>query len=406
MTAPVFSPADILLPETVTDKWSVVACDQFTARRDYWDRVDKAVGDAPSTLRMILPEAYLGLDGEAERAAAIHSAMERYLTGGVFRTVPDSFVYVERGTSAGVRRGLVGAIDLESYDFDPASSAPVRASENTVVSRLPARVEVRRRAALELPHIMALIEDPEKTVIEPLSEKAASMSLLYDVELMEGGGHITGRRVSGADADAVSRALNALFGSKPVQIIVGDGNHSLAAAKRYWDEIKPSIPEGERASHPARFALAEVNNVYDEAIRFEAIHRVVFGCGGMRFVERFSALAAKTQGNTEYAVRWACGGFEGETKVRAQSVGGLIAAVQEMLDSAAAETGGDIDYIHGEDAARDLARSPENACFLLPAMGKGDFFATVEKGGLFPKKSFSIGHAEDKRYYMECRKIR
>ena len=223
---------------------------------------------------------------------------------------------------------------------------------------------------------------------------------------MENGGHITGRRVSGTAAAEVTRALCALFGKRPVQIIVGDGNHSLAAAKMYWDEIKHAVPENERASHPARFALAEINNVYDDAIRFEAIHRVVFGASGRKCVDAFISCAEKTEGSASYPVRWVCEGAKGETVVRAEDVGGLIGKVQDILDCITAETGGETDYIHGEQSACELAQRPGNAGFILPAMEKGDFFATVEKGGLFPKKSFSIGHAEDKRYYMECRKIK
>ncbi|MBQ8929083.1 MAG: DUF1015 domain-containing protein [Oscillospiraceae bacterium] len=395
-----FAPADILLPAACDmRKWAVVACDQFSSQEDYWDRVETLVGDAPSTLRMIVPEARLGREDASALAAGTFAAMKRYLTGGVFREIPASFVYVRRTQSDGrIRQGLVGALDLEVYDYEPGTDAPVRASEHTVASRLPVRIQVRRGASLELPHVMVLLEDPEKKIIEPLAAETAGLEKLYDFDLMEGGGHLAGWRVTGKRAGEIARTVSGQPG--PVKLIVGDGNHSLAAAREFWNRCKTSLTPEQRRGHPARYALVEVNNVYDEAIAFDAIHRVVFGARDSSLAEK---LAAACPGS-DYAVTCVTAAGERRIALGASGIGELIERIDRFLEEHL-EPGARIDYIHGREAATSLGRQKDAAALLLPAMGKGDFFKTVIRGGLFPKKSFSIGRGPDKRYYMECRKI-
>ena len=288
----VFTPADILLPR-VDDmtKWSCIACDQFTAEPEYWREAERIVGSEPNTLRLMLPEAWLGVRDSAAETRKIYAAMKDYVNRGIFRTVEQSFIYVERTLPSGaVRRGLVGKLDLECYDWAPGSATPVRATEGTVESRLPARVEVRRGATLEMPHIMVFIDDPENAVIP----SAAGGEALYDFELMLGGGHIRGSRVTGEAAERLTAALEAPEGS--VRFAMGDGNHSLAAAKRCLEQIKRNLPESELETHPARYALAEIVNIHDEAVTFEPIHRVLLETVPRGFIEEAAARLPRGKG--------------------------------------------------------------------------------------------------------------
>lgn len=401
-----FLPAEILLPKNVDmEKWSVVACDQFSSERDYWERVGKFIGESPSTLHMIIPEAYLEDGDQDTRAKKINRVMQNYLDSGVFSEPVLSYIYIERQmTDGSVRRGLVGMLDLEEYDYTPGSTAKIRASEKTIIERLPPRIEVRRGAPVELPHIMALINDSDKTVIEPLAAETDKMEKVYDFELVEGGGHIKGWRASGAMADKISQAVRAYEDKTDVNIIIGDGNHSLAAAKGLWNEIKENVPESERKNHPARYALVELNNVYDPAIQFEAIHRVLFAAGGKRFIDEFSASLTGV-GSEKYDIQWVTKNESGTITVEADSIGGMIGIVQRFIDEYVEKNGCTVDYIHGEDATKNLGTGDGCVGLVLPSMGKSDFFATVSSGTIFPKKSFSIGHAQEKRYYLECRRI-
>ena len=403
MKKDIFTPADILLPKDIAvENWSVIACDQFSSERDYWERVREKAGGMPSTLNLIIPEAYLGEADEEKETEKIRATMAGYLDGGIFNEVRDSFIYVERTQTDGqIRRGIVGALDLEAYDFS-GNQAAVRASEDTVLERLPARMKIRRAARLELPHIMAFIDDRDRTVIEPLSELSGSLPVLYDSDLMEGGGHIKGMQVSGAGADRVTGAMRALREKNDMLMVIGDGNHSLAAAKVCWDELKNSLGAAERETHPRRRALLEINNVYDPAISFEAIHRVVFDVEPEEFVKAFANAAPN---GSDYILRWVSNGKSGDIGVSAGCIGDMLSLVQAFIEKYASRTGSRVDYIHGEDSVRRLAR--ENRCLglLLPAMDKSELFATVAARGIFPKKSFSVGHARDKRYYLECRAI-
>ncbi len=406
MTDNAFLPADILLPaDTDMTKWSVIACDQFSSERDYWERVKKTVGDAPSALKLIVPETYLDEVDTAQSAAAIGGTMRAYLESKLFVTYENSYIYLRRTISDGrVRHGLLGKLDLELYDYTPGTTAPVRASEMTIVSRLPARIDVRRQAALELPHIMALIDDRECRVIEPLADKTNDLEMVYDFSLMEGGGALEGWRVTGEQAGEIVNGLRCLCEKSPVQIIIGDGNHSLAAAKAYWDEIKGALAEDVRKSHPARYALVELNNVYDPAVSFEAIHRVVFNANPDELLTELKKTLPVT--DSGYALRWVTAQGQGSIRVSAPTIGRLIELLQAFLDDYVKRTGCDIDYIHGEDSVLSLTSKPDSIGFFLPAMDKADFFKTVTADAVFPRKSFSIGHARDKRYYLECRAIK
>lgn len=393
----VFTPADILLPR-VDDmtKWSCIACDQFTAEPEYWREAERIVGDEPSTLRLMLPEAWLGVRDSAAETRKIYAAMKDYVNRGIFRTVEDSFVYVERTLPSGaVRRGLVGKLDLECYDWAPGSATPVRATEGTVESRLPARVEVRRGATLEMPHIMVFIDDPENAVIP----SAAGGEALYDFELMLGGGHIRGSRVTGEAAERLTAALEAPEGS--VRFAMGDGNHSLAAAKRCWEQIKRNLPESELETHPARYALAEIVNIHDEAVTFEPIHRVLLETVPRGFIEEAAARLPRGKGQ---AVTLLAGKREMEIET-GMPLGALVALVDELLGDWRREHGGEPDYIHGDEEARALGGKPSSVGVLLPRLEKAELFPYITEHGPYPKKSFSIGHAKDKRYYLECRAI-
>lgn len=398
---PVFLPGDLLLPLSGAEsRWSVIACDQFTADAAYWQRVEDMVGCAPSSLRVILPEAYLGSVSMEEAAPQRNAAMEQYLKDGVLRDVPASFVYVERDVTGGrIRRGLVGLVDLEAYDWHPGAQMPIRASECTVPERLPPRISVRKGASLDIPHVMMLLDDAEETVVEPLTAVKASLPLLYDFILMEGGGRIRGWQVSGDAAEQVLSAMDALEG--PVKLVVGDGNHSLAAAKASWEMLRETLSEEEKANHPARFALVEVNNVYDDGVCFEPIHRTVLHTDA-------AALKAALEAHfTDGApLRVFCGEEESLIRVPGASLGGVIGTLQAFLEEFAAKHGGEIDYIHDDDSAISLAAEEGNLSILMPAFDKRELFRTVLTEGVFPKKSFSIGHARDKRYYLECRKLR
>ena len=413
-----FKSADILLPDFKSvdaKKWAVVACDQFTSEPHYWEAADKEVGDAPSTLRMILPEVYLSQT--EERIPVINSTMEKYF-GELLISHPDSMIYVERTQSdSTVRRGIVMAIDLEAYDFTKGASSLIRATEATVIERIPPRVAIRKDAPIELPHVMLLIDDPDKTVIEPLCAESCP-DIAYDTELMLNGGSIVGRFLSESAKSAVSSALDALITPEamekrygdaslsPLLFAVGDGNHSLATAKTIYESLKESIGE-EALTHPARFALIEVVNIHDEAMKFEPIYRVAFGVDPDDIISELNkylnALSGDAQSqNIDYICSDKCGTLTAEHPIKQLTVGTL----QDFLDAyIAAHAGASVDYIHGEGSVKSLV-SESSVGFLFSGMSKSELFKTVIYDGALPRKTFSMGHAEDKRYYLECRKIK
>ncbi len=418
-----FSPADILVPQNCDlGRWSVVACDQYTSQPEYWQRVSETVGEAPSSLKLILPESCLDGPNIETDIMEINNTMTRYLREDRFRLLPDAMIYVERTLASGkVRRGIVGKIDLEQYDYEPGSDAMIRATEGTVLSRIPPRVAVRKNAPVELPHIMVLTDDPRKTVIEPLAGETASMEPVYDFELMEGGGHIVGRKLGEAQLSRVANAMRALAdpksfnarysaSGKPVLLFaVGDGNHSLATAKECYERQKKLTPPEKWPFLPARYALVELVNLHDDSLEFEPIHRVVFGVEPKALLD---ALIAAYPG----AFFGCRGGGHQFQFIHRDGVGCVtvpnpadqlaVGTLQRFLDEYTLKNGGRIDYIHGENVTRDLAARPGNIGFLLPPMGKEQLFPTVIFDGVLPRKTFSMGEAHDKRFYLEARKIR
>lgn len=416
-----FYPADILLPQNADmGKWAVVACDQFTSQPEYWEAVEKNVGDAPSTLRMILPEAKLNDPDVEQHIAKINGAMKRYVDGGVFKTLPESLIYMERTQSDGkVRHGLIGMIDLDQYDYTPGSGALVRATEGTVLSRIPPRVKVRQDAPVELPHVMLLIDDPAGTVIEPLAAQAGKMEKLYDFDLQQGGGHLAGWKLTDAQTDAAADALDALcspaqmeekYGMKdaaPLLFAVGDGNHSLATAKTCYENLKKTTPQEQWASLPARYALVEVVNNHDDALKFEPIHRVLFGVDPEKVLEAFQAFypGAHEGAGEGHSIAYTCAGKQGVITVPDPKVQLAVGTLQAFIDEYLKANPGEVDYIHGDEVTDELGAKPGNIGFKLPAMGKEQLFKTVMADGVLPRKTFSMGHAQDKRYYVEARAI-
>ena len=417
-----FYPADILLPDGADmTKWAVVACDQFTSQPEYWQAVEDTVGDAPSALRLILPEAKLNDANVDEHIADINASMKKYLDGGVFRTLEDTLIYIERTQSDGkVRHGLIGMVDLEQYDFTPGSGALIRATEGTVLSRIPPRVRVRKDAPIELPHVMLLIDDPEGTVIEPLTAGSGKMERLYDFDLQQGGGHLKGWKLTGEQVDGVADALEGLCsdvemekkygmsGVAPLLFAVGDGNHSLATAKQCYEDLKKVTPESEWASLPARYALVEVVNNHDDALKFEPIHRVLFGVEPEKVLEAFKAFyPGAHEGEGEgHTIAYTYEGHTGYITVPDPKVQLAVGTLQAFIDEYLKTNSGEVDYIHGDEVTDELGDKPGNIGFKLPAMGKEQLFKTVMADGVLPRKTFSMGHAQDKRYYVEARKIR
>jgi hypothetical protein len=423
---------DILLPRPGTDmtKWAVIACDQFTSEPEYWDQVKRTVGSAPSTLHMILPEVYLGTPEESARVQSTRQSMHGYLEQGLLQP-QEGLIYLERTVAGRTRHGLLLALDLEFYDYNKGSQTLIRASEGTILDRLPPRIRIREGAPLEVPHILVLIDDPGRTVIEPLA--SARLAPLYDFDLMLGSGHVRAYRVEDrASEQRVVSSLAALAdpnhfhkkyggGSDRSVLLyaVGDGNHSLATAKAIWEKVKATVG----MEHPARYALVELENVHDQGLQFEPIHRVLFNLR----VDIQSALAVAF-GETYHYTRSASHREMAEAvaaqEVPGQAVGfisaeecGLahfakpslnlpVGTVQAFLDDFLKDGGASkIDYVHGQDVVTKVGMQPGNLGIYLPAMAKTDLFKTVILDGALPRKTFSMGEAREKRFYVECRRI-
>ena len=409
-------PADILLPRSDIHPttWACVACDQYTSQPEYWADVNLQVGEKPSTLRLMLPEVYLA--ETAQRVPVIHKTMRDYLSQGVLQqAVTDGFVLVERSTPSGARLGLVCAVDLEQYDFAKGSKSLVRPTEETIAARLPARLIIRRGAPIELSHILLLVDDPLQSIVEPLYASRDELPLLYDFPLMGGGGHLKGWAVQGEALkqqiyDAIM-AVNARQGENPLLFAVGDGNHSLATAKAYWDEIKTGLTPEERLTHPARYALAEMENIHDDALIFEPIHRVLTGVDPQAVMQDWTLYCHEhgmdlSEGEAEQCVQVIYNGME-ITAAIANADGALpVDTLQRYLDDyLRRHPEVEIDYIHGDDVLRQLSQQPGAMGFLLPPLNKSDFFPAIQTLGVLPRKTFSMGHAHEKRYYMECKQI-
>ncbi len=381
-----FGRADVLLPREGFDTWAVVACDQYTSQPDYWQELDRLVGDRPSTLRITLPEIYLEEPDMADRIAAINGTMHRYLEEGLLREYKDAMILVERRLADGrTRRGIVGAVDLMAYDYEAGSTSPIRATEGTVLSRIPPRVAIRREAPLELPHIMILIDDPDGTVIPT----APDGEILYDTDLLMNGGHIRGSLMSDRAVEHALACLTRQSQTRALLFAMGDGNHSLATAKACYRPEEPL----------SRYALAEIVNIHDPALDFEPIYRVVFGVDPTDLLRETKAhFAAATQHPVTCLFGEAIDTF---------AVDGLAAgSLQSFLDGyLARHPEASVDYIHGEDTVRALASQPDAVGFLFDGIRKDELFPYVEAHGALPRKTFSMGEAHDKRFYMECRRI-
>ncbi len=447
-----FHPADILLPGEGADmaKWAVVACDQFTSQPEYWQKAEAFVGSAPSTLRIILPEVYLGGTDEAQRIADIHAAMQTY-ANDVLTKKRNGYVYVERTMQSGaVRQGLVGCVDLEAYNYERGANPPIRPSENTVKERIPPRVAVRRGGCLESPHIIMLIDDPDETVIEPVCAAKGGLEQVYDIDLMEDGGLVRGWAVTdAAQVAGINVAIAALgdagrfermYGNaEPFTMAVGDGNHSLASAKALWEETKTGLSAAELASHPGRYCLVELENIQSPAIEIEPIHRVVFGADSTDALKAALAFAAENgcdvrveNGPDGLAEKVAdlkkaagVGAEDRQGDVLASQVFQIVygggrftlhlenpknplaaGSVEDFLNAYLKDHGGvEVDYVHGDDHVASLVAGGNCFGIILPPFEKGDLFMGVANGGVLPKKTFSMGHATEKRYYIECRRI-
>ena len=400
-----FTPADILLPN-VSDmtKWSVVACDQYTGEPGYWRDTEKIVGDAPSTLRLTLPEIYLEEPDVSERIAEIDNNIESYLESGVFREYKNAMIYTRRIQSDGkLREGIVGAVDLEQYDYRRGSSSPIRATEATVAERIPPRLKIRENASCELPHIMILIDDPAKTVIEPLGGK--SLSKLYDFKLMQGGGSISGYLLDDNAIDGVDNALYELSKKSPMLFAMGDGNHSLATAKEHYEKLKRENSDKDMSNHPARYALCEIVNLHSPALEFEAIHRIVTGVNVGGLMDEMMAALDLREDVSKQKIGIVVNGEVKDMYVHNPLSKLAVGSLQTFLDGYIAAHGGKIDYIHGADVLKNLAKGNDSVGFLLEPMQKSELFGAVIADGALPRKTFSMGHAADKRYYLEARKI-
>ena len=398
---------DILVPNNCDHKkWSVVACVQFTSERGYWKKLEDFVGEANSTLKLIFPEAYLEDNDKDERIDNINRTMKEYLDGGVFKTLKDSFIACKRTTASGISRlGIVLAVDLEDYCFTHPSNAYIRSTEGVVLDRIPPRLKIRQDAPVELPHIMLLIDDRKHSVIEPIWAAREGLEKVYDFDLNMSGGHLEGYRIdSQIVIDAFEKYVDSvqnLYGTGKNDFIfaVGDGNHSLATAQAHWNRIKEGLTDAQKAVHPARFALCEVENLHDDGIVFEPIHRFVFGVGEdfVRYMQ------ANLSGEKEIKA------FDknGEYVLRVDRIGAkAIKDIQSAIDEYLRAHGGTVDYIHGIEHLKDVASFSDGVAIAMPKIEKEELFSYVLKNGTLCRKAFSMGEAEEKRYYFEAKKIK
>ena len=427
----------VCLPRADMDlfKWAVVACDQYTSEPEYWAAVAREVGDAPSTLHLIFPEVYLGTPQAPALTGQIQAAMQRTLADGLLREHAGA-IYVERSLNGQVRRGLMLELDLEHYDFSRSSASLIRPTEGTIVERLAPRIAVRSGAELELPHILVLIDDPAGTVIEPIGAARDALAPLYDTPLMQGGGRVSGHAVDSARAERAVQALQALAdprafaakyrvpeGTPPMLFAMGDGNHSLATAKAIWDRMKASAGP----DHPCRYALVEVENIHDPALHFEPIHRVLFGVSGdlrqaladalgprLRITTMPSAAALRERvhaveaGGTQQAAGLVGPGGRFEVVEISEPPSTLAVGTLQPIIDAFIERGGaqHIDYVHGDEVLERLGQQAGNIGIHLPTVGKSDLLRMVVREGPLPRKTFSMGEAHEKRFYMEARRLR
>ena len=395
----------ILLPKPGTDMtaYAVIACDQFTSQVDYWDHLKELVGEKLSTLKMIYPEAYLENTNQDEYIKQINKNIEGYLKDNQLIDMGESLVLVERVTDYGVRRlGLVLAVDLEEYSYKRGVSCTIKASEATIEERIPPRLKIRKDAPIELPHTLVLFDDKDKTIVEPLYAMRNSLECVYDFELNQKGGHIRGYLIK--DTQSIIKKFNDLFqrNNNGLMFIVGDGNHSLATAKAHWENVKKTLSPEERKTHPARFALVEANNIYDDGIIFEPIHRILFDAGE-DFVEGLKKVCHGSS-DASYVYSQKLGKNPLKTPKNAAETYQIIQKYIDEYLSQHHDT--KVDFIHDEHSLLDIAnKNPDSVAVVMPALGKSDIFEFVAKDMVLPRKSFSMGHASEKRYYLEAKKI-
>lgn len=415
----VFNTADILIPKNINyTKWSVVACDQYTSEPEYWNTVEKEVGSNPSTLKLVYPEIYLNEADKDLRIKKINNTMLDYLNSDIFETLNNSLILTQRTQRNGlVGTGVVGVIDLEAYSFEKQSKSYIRATEGTVIERIPPRVKIRENAALELPHILLLIDDEKQSVIEPLIKNKENYKKVYDFDLMMDSGHLTGYKID--DTDNFFCALEALFDKDDFKkkynttsddvlvFAVGDGNHSLATAKTCWENLKSSLSEEEKQNHPARFALVEIMNIHDSSLEFEPIHRVIFGIDPNEMISALSnTYEVSTSDNGGHHIKLSYGDTLTDLYIKDDNNKLAVGTIQTFIDSYLTDKDATVDYIHGADVTIKLSKEAGNLGILLPAMKKSELFEAIVKNGALPRKTFSMGEAHDKRFYLEAKKIK
>lgn len=412
-----FLPAEIILPKDGIDmsKWSVIACDQYTSNQKYWNEVEDIVKDAPSSLRLVLPEIYLNSSDSSERIKRINQTMDEYLENGTLNVLEPCYIFVLRTLPDGsIRKGLIGMIDLEMYDFSKDSQSKIRPTEGTIADRIPPRLRIRENAPMELPHVMLLIDDEKKDIIESLCKKTDTLEKLYDFDLMQNAGHLTGYKVDGDLAKELAHKLCKLadknyFDARyncaekdVLQYAVGDGNHSLATAKSFY-MASPN--------EKSRYALCELVNLHDSSLVFEAIHRTIFNTDTDKIIKELfeeypdaenKASDSPNAHNIEIYVK----GKKQSFSLKNPPYKLTVATLQTFLDKYLNDNAGEIDYIHGEDECIELSKNDGVISFILPAMKKTELFAAVIKDGALPRKTFSMGDADTKRFYTEARKIK
>lgn len=415
-----FKRGNILLPKnTDMTKWSVVACDQYTSEPEYWNDVEKIVGDAPSTLKLTLPEIYLEDENVSERIAKINSNMKALLDEDFFNEYKDSMIYLERTQSDGkIREGLIGVVDLEAYSYEKGAETPIRATEKTVIERIPPRVKIRENAPLELPHIMILIDDDKKQIIENLKNKVSEDDIVYDFDLMKNGGHVKGYLLNEETMDEVDKGLKELadkevfakkydVNNKEVLLFaMGDGNHSLATAKACYEKLKETMSEEEYLNNPARYALVELVNLHSPALEFEAINRVIFNTEPEKLLNSLKEYYQINKDGNGQEIEVITNDVDEKWYIENPKSNIAVGSIQIFLDEYLKNNEGKIDYIHGEETTKSLAKQSGNVGFIFEAMPKNELFKTVILDGSLPRKTFSMGHSYDKRYYLESRKIK
>ena len=414
---------EILIPDEKTNmrKWAVIACDQFTQNQQYWNDVERFVGSSPSALHVMLPEIYLDTPEKAERIASAKEIMRSYIEDGVLNLLPPGFILVERYIDGVVRKGLMVNVDLEEYENEPYKNPVVRPSEEVIAERIPPRIEIRNGADIEMPHIMLLMDDKNKTVIEPVWQKKEFFPKVYDFELMMNGGRITGYFINNKETEhEIMQALAALPLKDGMRFCVGDGNHSLATAKAVWEQAKERLTPEQRAESPLRYVLCELINIYDDGLTIKPIHRTISGLNTSKcvqyIVDRLNASGADArlvfsrrkpnlqQSDAAQTIFFSSKDSAGRIEIYSPTSSMIVEELQPVLENFIREFPAcKLEYVHGDEELEELTRQYDTLGFIMPAMEKDTFFDTLASFGVLPKKSFSLGEAKDKRYYLECR---